>query len=234
MHMAGTARADTRRNILEVSLGLFNERSPAQVTTAEIAASAGVAEGNLHYHFRRKADLLVALFDMFEAEAMTAAVFELDPDDAPLEASVDYQRKWFRLMWAHRWFYRDAASLYSLAPGLRMRVRALTIRAQDLVRSVLKRLIRSGVLSATEDDVEHLLTNIWIISLYWIDYLRCTSGREALREADFEWGYKQVVALYSPFLTAAGKVVFQAALQTDTAVARTGKPEGRKQPGKRA
>jgi len=56
MHMAGTARADTRRNILEVSLGLFNERSPAQVTTAEIAASAGVAEGNLHYHFRRKAD----------------------------------------------------------------------------------------------------------------------------------------------------------------------------------
>ena len=74
MHMAGTARADTRRNILEVSLGLFNERSPAQVTTAEIAASAGVAEGNLHYHFRRKADLLVALFDMFEAEAIAAAV----------------------------------------------------------------------------------------------------------------------------------------------------------------
>ena len=134
MRMAVTARMDTRGNILEVSLGLFNERSPAQVTTAEIAAAAGIAEGNLHYHFRRKADLLVALFDMFEAEAMAAAVFELEPDDAPLTAYVDYQRKWFRLMWAHRWFYRDAASLYSLAPALRLRVRTLAIRAQDLAR----------------------------------------------------------------------------------------------------
>ena len=45
-----------------------------------------------------------------------------------------------------------------------------------------------GVLRASMDEAEHLLTNAWIVSLYRIDYLRFTSGQEVLREADFAWG----------------------------------------------
>ena len=37
------------------------------MTTAEIAQAVGISEGNLHYHFRRKQQILVALFDEFEA-----------------------------------------------------------------------------------------------------------------------------------------------------------------------
>src|SRR5208283_1764488 len=55
------------------------------------------------------------------------------------------------------------------------------------------------VLRASVDEAEHLLTNAWTVSLYQIDYLRFTSGQEALREADFASGYEQVLRpLMSP------------------------------------
>ena len=60
-------RTGTRAKILDACRALFNERGPAEVTTAEIAQAVGISEGNLHYHFRRKQQILVALFDEFEA-----------------------------------------------------------------------------------------------------------------------------------------------------------------------
>ncbi len=75
------------------------------------------------------------------------------------------------------------------------------------------------MLRASVDEAEHLLTNAWIVSLYRIGYLRFTSGQEVLREADFAWYYKRVLALYSLLLTAEGPALFQAALQTDVQAA---------------
>ncbi len=50
-------------------------------------------------------------------------------------------------------------------------VRALRIHEIDhLVQ------LSIGVLRASMDEAEHLLTNAWIVSLYRIDYLRFTSG----------------------------------------------------------
>ena len=57
----------TRAKILDVCRTLFNERGPVEVTTAEIAQAAGISEGNLHYHFRRKTEIIVALFEEFRA-----------------------------------------------------------------------------------------------------------------------------------------------------------------------
>jgi len=227
------AGRNTRQRILDAALVLFNERSPAQVTTAEIAEATGIAEGNLHYYFRKKADLLLALFEVFEAEAGSVAARDLGGDNPPLKAYVDYQRDWFRLMWTHRWLYRDTASLYSIAPEMRARAHALSSRAQRLVRSVFQQMIRSGVLRASADEAEHLLANVWIVSLYWIDYLRFTSGREALGQGDFAWGYKQVLALYSQLLTAQGKVLFQDALRTDVPATSAGVAKRQRLPGGR-
>ena len=58
-----TEGATTRERILDASRRLFNRKGYAGTTLAEIAASVGIAEGNLWYHFRTKRDLVVALED---------------------------------------------------------------------------------------------------------------------------------------------------------------------------
>ena len=206
MRVSATERTSTRQRVLETSLALFNERGSANVTTAEIAEAAGIAEGNLHYYFRKKADLVVALYDAFEAEVVRVNAREFG-DDASLEDYAEYQRDWFRLMWTHRWFYREAAALFAIAPELEPRLRAGTIRAQLIVRSVLDGMVARGLLRASPDQVERLLVNVWIVSTYWIDYLRLSAGQAELREADLERGYAQILALYAPFLTAKGKAL---------------------------
>ncbi len=206
MRLSSDDRISTRQKVLETSLALFNERGSAKVTTAEIAEAAGIAEGNLHYYFRRKADLIVALYEVFETEVVRINAREFS-DDGPLEDYAEYQRDWFRLMWAHRCFYRDAAALLAIAPALGPRVREGTGRAQQVVRTVFDRMVGHGLLRATPDQVERLLTNVWIVSTYWIDYLRLSGGPAELREADLDWGYAQVLALYAPFLTSKGRAL---------------------------
>lgn len=53
----------TRQRILEAARELFNQKSYKAVTMREIAAHAGIAVGNLTYHFQRKADIARALMD---------------------------------------------------------------------------------------------------------------------------------------------------------------------------
>lgn len=53
----------TRQRILEAARELFNQKSYKAVTMREIAAHAGIAVGNLTYHFRRKEDIARALMD---------------------------------------------------------------------------------------------------------------------------------------------------------------------------
>ena len=211
MRLSSTDRTSTRQKVLETSLALFNERGSAKVTTAEIAEAAGIAEGNLHYYFRRKADLVVALYEAFKAEVVRVNAREFSDDD-PLEDYADYQRDWFRLMWTHRWFYRDYAAMLAIAPELEPRVRDGTARARQVVRTVFDRMVARGLLRATPDQAERLLANVWIVSTYWIDYLRLSADSAELREIDLDWGYAQVLALYAPFLTAKGRALARTAM----------------------
>jgi AcrR family transcriptional regulator len=51
------AHDERRRQILDCARGLFSERSYDSVSTAEIAAQAGVARGLLHHYFGTKREL---------------------------------------------------------------------------------------------------------------------------------------------------------------------------------
>jgi AcrR family transcriptional regulator len=66
---------DTRKRILVASLLLFNEHGVPRTTINEIADEMDISPGNLHYHFRKKADIVDGLTAEFQADARTV----LDP-----------------------------------------------------------------------------------------------------------------------------------------------------------
>jgi len=200
------SRPTTRQRILDTSLALFNKRGSAHVTTAEIAKAASVAEGNLQYYFPTKADLLSALFVLFEAEVHILVSREIR-SDSPLEDFVEHQRSWFRLMWTHQWFYRGTFALFLVAPTLLPRVRDMTVRNRRFVTSVFERMVEQDFLRVSPEELERLLTNIWMVATYWIDHLRFMTGKDELGRDDLEWGYAQVVAIYAPYLTPKGEVL---------------------------
>ncbi len=197
---AGRPRGGTRARVVEVALALFNERGADRVTIADIAAAAGINEGNLYYYFQKKEQLVLALFDVFAADVLAAAE-ELPADPANPLSYAAYQRGWFELMWAYRFFYRDGAALRILAPGLRDGLAALRVRSQAAVRRVFDLMRVHGLMCASDEDVEVLIGNLWIVSSYWMDFRMADGGGVVTRE-DLAWGLRQVERLAAPYMVA--------------------------------
>lgn len=195
-------RPGTRDRVLATCRDLFNARGPAAVTTAEIAAAVGINEGNLYYHFQRKEQILEALFSDFAArlEAVASAHAGLDGE----RRYAPYLAGWFTLMWEWRFFYRDGGTIFRLAPSLRPRLKTVSDSGQDHVRHALAGMKAAGLLRAGPAETEHLIVNAWIVSTYWIDYLRSRRGLGEVRREHLDWGAAQVASLFRPYLTAAG------------------------------
>lgn len=189
----------TRERILAVSLALCNTRGLGRVTTAEIAAAAGIREGNLQYHFPRKSGLVEAMFSRFEAEAVAVAG-RMPTDPSAPEALLGYQRAWFDLIWRYRCVYRDGIAMVEIAPALRPRVHALRAQTQDLARGVFEAAVTAGRLRIRPEALGRLIDNAWIVSSHWMSH-RLQGGTE-LTEADLDWGFAQVRDLFVPYLVA--------------------------------
>ena len=203
---AGTragVRGGTRARILSTCRDLFNERGPDGATTAEIAAGVGINEGNLYYHFRRKEQILEALFEAFEAILRGAAAsYEAPMDDRARFGA--YLTNWFTVMWEWRFFYRDGAAIFRLAPALRPRLKTVSDEGQAHVRRALGSMRDAGLIRATPEEIESVIVNAWIVSSYWIDYLRSRRGIADVRREHIDWGAAQVASLFRPYLTPAG------------------------------
>lgn len=186
---------NTRDRILATCLRLFNESNPAAVTTAEIARTVGINEGNLYYYFKKKEDILVALFEQFEA-ALDGVANALPATD---ELGPGYLEKWFNLMWEWRFFYRETAAIKRMAPALHGKGMALAERGQADVRRALQRMADAGMLKVTGDDIERLVVNAWIVSSYWLDYLHSRHNLEKVTREHIDWGFAQVMSLFEPY-----------------------------------
>ncbi len=190
----------TRDHLIAVSLGLFNERGPDRVTTAQIAEAAGINEGNLYYYFKTKQALTLAIFDRFEA-AIDDLLNRDQAAGADPAAYVAFLTEWFEIVWAYRFLYRDFMGLIATAPELRRRIRTISDRIRTPVRQLIEHMRAAGLMEVSDEALDPLLHNVWIVSTYWVVYLDVQEGVRALKKSHLEWGLKQVASLFQPHLS---------------------------------
>lgn len=196
------AALKTRDRVLEASRELFNARGVRSVTTAEIARTVGINEGNLYYYFQKKEQLVTALFEAFETEIRDTAAGDLKRPEDPAEY-IAYLQGWFATAWRYRFVQRDTASLFEIAPGLRERAAAMIADAEAASRRVLEQVAGAGLLKIEPQMLEPLLANTWIVSSHWIDYLDLRHRAETLSPAHLDWGFRQVLSLFVPYVSEA-------------------------------
>ncbi|MBC7954951.1 MAG: TetR family transcriptional regulator, partial [Cytophagales bacterium] len=116
------------------------------------------------------------------------------------DSHEDGLKSFFKLAWEWRFYYRDAPTLYQLAPGLRERNMAVAQATHESSRRVLQRMVERGRLVASPAAVERLVINTWIVSTFWIEYLQSTQGVTRITRKHLDAGYAQVQALYWPYV----------------------------------
>ncbi len=158
-------KTDTRTRILVASLLLFNEKGEPNTTTNEIADEVDISPGNLHYHFRRKSDLVAALLAEFQADARRV----LEPP-AEEPASLDDFWVFLHLLLefktAYRFLLRDMESLVMQYPKVEHTLKHFARGLAAVFELYLHALAESGVITIDADEVPIVSRNLAVIALF--------------------------------------------------------------------
>ena len=204
-----SSRATTPERILDASRVVFNQRGYAATTQAEIAAAVGISQGNLTYHFPTKREL-VAHLEAEAREQMRARRASLQTGDIA-DDYVEHLLFAMSLTRDYRFLLRDRVQYAdgdeALEPDPEM--------AADFeeLRELLGRIEKDGLLRRDLPiDLGVLVRSLWIVSRYWLDYLRESESLARVTWADQERGIQHHFAVLLPNLTASARRDFEAAL----------------------
>lgn len=166
---------DTKNRILVASLLLFNEHGEPQTTTNEIADEVDISPGNLHYHFRRKEQIVAALLDEFRADAGRVLTTP-DDDSATLDDFWVFLHLLLEFTAAYRFLFRDLETLSESYPDVG---RALGHFARGLTavfEIYLRHLAAGGELHIDDRDASVTARNFAVIALFSERYDHLTNA----------------------------------------------------------
>lgn len=195
------APRDTRDRISDAALSLFNADGSHAVSTRHVAAKLGISPGNLYYHFANKEEIVLELYGRIEAQLLGIVAPLQDPAPA-FEDALAYLDRIFGHLWDFRFFYRDLTTLLQEVPGLKERYRDLSERVRANARRIFASMVEAGWMTASDEQIDLLATNAWIVLSHWFTHWQVTARRKSLRSADIHEGIRHLVALFSPLLKA--------------------------------
>ena len=180
-------RGDTRNRILVASLLLFNEHGEPNTRTNAIADEIDISPGNLHYHFRKKEQIVHALLDEFQADARRV----LEP---PADERVSIDDFWLFLHLlleftaAYRFLFRDLESLAETYPKVERVLGSFARGLESVFELYLHLLTSEGELTIGNTDAPVVARNLAVIALFSARFDRLTglsasADDEALRVA---------------------------------------------------
>ncbi len=157
-------KGDTRNRILVASLLLFNEHGEPATRTNQIADEVDISPGNLHYHFRRKEQIVSALLDEFQADARRV----LSPPDEAI--SIDdfwvFLHDLLELAAAYRFLFRDLEALTETYPRVGRVLGQFATALAGLFEIYLRYLTGAGWLRIEDSDAAVVARNMAVIALF--------------------------------------------------------------------
>ncbi|KEI70220.1 TetR/AcrR family transcriptional regulator [Endozoicomonas elysicola] len=156
----------TRDKILNAALQLFNEQGERVVTTNHIASHIGISPGNLYYHFRNKEAIILALFEDFQQTLIEEIVLPAGKG-ITLEDKQQYLEALLAGMWQYRFIFRDLHGAVARSEELRTMYQGFARLCISMIVQVFKGLVTSGLMKASDEEIEALALNTFMVLTSW-------------------------------------------------------------------
>jgi len=192
-------RRDTAQRILEASLELFNRHGEANVTTNQIADELDISPGNLHYHFKRKRQIVSRLFDSFSSE-MDSVLLDAGDRSLELEDLWLYLHLVFETIGRYRFIYKDVNDLLERYDELHQPFTRILARQRLSADSFCNALSASGVLEIDEPDQQTLVDHIVMTITFWIPFSEIYPALSRGNGDILARAIYQVISLAIPYL----------------------------------
>lgn len=195
---------DTKNRILESALNLLNEHGLPNVTMRQIAVGMQISQGNLTYHFKRKEEIIEALyFQLFEAAAKEHAAIGSGP--ITLEMVCGGLRSGIETLYTYRFLMIDLNQVMREYPKLHAHYISIQEFRSTAYLDLFALLIENGIFRTAEfeNEYEALTERIRLFGDYWLascDLYRKTGGLTT------GYGYlRTMLDMFYPYLTPQGK-----------------------------
>jgi AcrR family transcriptional regulator len=196
-----TERPTTRRRILDAARRLFNAQGYSETTISQIADAAGIAHGNVWYHFRTKTDIVDALkAELAEALAERRAIGSQGRDLA--DEYVTSVLVGMQHQGDYRFVLRDALQFRSDEKE----IDAALAEDHRTLRRLVRRLDEEEFFRRDLPvDLEELTRSLFIVARYWSDHVQDHEGRDEITWDDQVRGLRHHLGVLRPWLTAAAR-----------------------------
>lgn len=193
------ATRETQALIIDTALTLFNRFGSGSISTDRIAAECNISRGNLHYHFRNKAEIIQSIFKRITREMN--GEWSADHLIPTLEHMAEMYVRHVLLIMEFQFFYREMPALLRQDSLLRHGYKEHRESRIAVICRFMQALVDEGVMDfgAESDMIHPVVVATWIISDNWPNFVEF-SDEEFDADAICR-GYDMILHMLNPYIT---------------------------------
>lgn len=198
----------TKDEILKSALRLFNEMGVSQVSLRTIAADMGISLGNLTYHFKKREEIIEALYLELVARLDAAVNKKLDVK-SQFELLFQIPSVTISNFYEYRFLMLDFVYITRNHAMIRDHYQKLIVEREEQFGKLVNSLISAKLLreEVVADEYKFLFKNLRIVSDFWLSATSIDKKGE-LRKTDLQEGSRLLEFMIFPFLTIEGQSKF--------------------------
>ncbi|WP_439488159.1 TetR/AcrR family transcriptional regulator [Algoriphagus sp.] len=196
---------NTKNNILESALRLFNEAGVAQVSLRTIATDMGISLGNLTYHFKKREEIIDALYLQLVEKLDQAIQGEINQSNH-LQLLFELPSVCLISFYEYRFLMLDFVYINRNHAMIRGHYSKLledrAVQFHHIVQELISgQLIREEII---ENEYLYLFRNLRIVSDFWLSATMIDKDNKLMKK-DIAEGAHQLRSMIFPYLTVKGR-----------------------------
>lgn len=193
----------TRERILDSALFLFNTYGLPKVTLRTIAKDMGISQGNLNYHFKKRSDIIEALYIQLVQNISTEmSKLQKGEIDLALMARLGHTIK--DNFFEYRFFMLDFVQIMRENEKIKNHYRELSKQREQQFIEMFYMLVREGILREERfaNEYYHFYLRLQILGDFWISSAEVATNKVTKKTADKYFGL--IMESIYPYLTEKG------------------------------
>ena len=192
----------TKQKILMKSLELFNTSGISKTSLRTISDEVGISVGNLQYHFKKREDIIEALY--FQLVAKMNSIFFIPTDDL-LKSFLNISKEIITILYEYHFFLLDFVTITRRNQKIKSHYSELSKRREIETLKMVAVLINNNLFrkELLKNEYRSLFKRIEVISNFWFSSVLIQADN-LTKESIQEYSLLISQSIY-PYLTAEAK-----------------------------
>lgn len=160
-------KSNTKTQIIETALRLFNQWGVAKTSTRKIADEMGIAHGNLTYHYLKKEEMIEVLYEQMREEMEGKITPSQSIDFKFVQQLFAY---YYQFQYRYRFFFLDIVEINRQFPAIAKRHLDTQQKRVSEGVALIEALVSGGWLvpAPRPDTYAQVSHMVWFINNFWM------------------------------------------------------------------